>query len=609
MSAAFEVESAGRRLPVDLDSRLDPAAVETAEVSANRWIKRLRHARIDDQTFRDRFTHRGDSLWWFAELYLHKMRVVSRVHRAILALEHLASSDRAATWYVDGSDHVVGHLAHLVARRHGIACEGPHDRRPVSRGAGRASLKALFHTATAAADRLRPVVPPRPGAPVAVAAFVHSAFVRQHAGEEAYVGPVIAEIARRVPASSIRLVGLGPRTNFRVRGWRDRASEFLTPKAPLAAVPVANFAPWRALEPSRAYWRNRARVLAALEASHDLRDASVIGGYNVWRVVVEELRGIAELQFPWSARAMDEAGAALDTLRPSVAVTYAEAGGWGRALMLEARRRGIATVALQHGFIYRHWLNYLHEPDEMAPSPGHPADAGFPRPSRTLLFDEFTREHLESLGHFPSDALAVTGSVRLDAIAAAARAMDAPARDALRARLGAGPETPIALVAAKFAQLGPAFTALVEAARAMPDMRLVVKPHPAEGPDPYIAASAGAANVVVAPLEAGLGPLTSVASVLVTVNSTAAIEAMTLGVPALVVGLPNNLSPFVEAGAMAGADKDAGIAPALRALLYDREMRQRLGAAQTTFMRRYRIEADGGAAGRAADLILSHTRP
>jgi hypothetical protein len=609
MSAAFEVESAGRRLPVDLDSRLDPAAVETAEVSANRWIKQLRHARIDDATFRDRFTHRGDSLWWFAELYLHKMRVVSRVHRAILALEHLALSDHGARWFVDGSDHVVGHVAHLVARRHGIACEGPHDRRPVSRGAGAASLKALFHTATAAADRLRPVVPPRSGAPVAVAAFVHSAFVREHAGEEAYVGPVIAEIARRMPASSIRLVGLGPRTNFRVRGWRDRASEFLTPKAPLAAVPVANFAPWRALEPSRAYWRDRASVLAALEASHDLRDASVIGGYDVWPIVVEELRGIAELQFPWSARAMDEAAAALDTLQPSVAVTYAEAGGWGRALMLEARRRGIATIALQHGFIYRHWLNYLHEPDEVAPSPGNPADAGFPRPSRTLLFDEFTREHLESLGHFPSDALAVTGSVRLDAIVAAARAMDAPARDGLRAQLGAGPETPIALVAAKFAQLGRAFTALVEAARAMPDMRLVVKPHPAEGPDPYVAASAGAANVVVAPPGAGLGPLTRVASVLVTVNSTAAIEAMTLGVPALVVGLPNNLSPFVDAGAMAGADKDACIAPALRALLYDREMRQRLGAAQTAFMRRYRIEADGGAARRAADLILSQTRP
>ena len=50
---------------------------------------------------------------------------------------------------------------------------------------------------------------------------------------------------------------------------------------------------------------------------------------------------------------------------------------------------------------------------------------------------------------------------------------------------------------------------------------------------------------------------------LVTVNSTAAIEAMPLGVPALVVRLPNNLTPFVEAGVMAGAATDAAIEPAL----------------------------------------------
>ena len=62
---------------------------------------------------------------------------------------------------------------------------------------------------------------------------------------------------------------------------------------------------------------------------------------------------------------MDEAAAALDALQPRAAVTYAEAGGWGRALVLECRRRNIPTAGLQHGFIYRHWLNYLHEPDEM----------------------------------------------------------------------------------------------------------------------------------------------------------------------------------------------------------------------------------------------------
>ena len=37
-----------------------------------------------------------------------------------------------------------------------------------------------------------------------------------------------------------------------------------------------------------------------------------------------------------------------------------------------------------------------------------------------------------------------------------------------------------------------------------------------------------------------------------TVNSTVALDAAVLGVPSLVIGLPNNLSPFVEAGIMAG---------------------------------------------------------
>ena len=49
-------------------------------------------------------------------------------------------------------------------------------------------------------------------------------------------------------------------------------------------------------------------------------------------------------------------------------------------------------------------------------------------------------------------------------------------------------------------------------------------------------------------------------------NSTVAIDAMVLGVPALVVGLPNNLSPFVEAGAMAGRPPGAALARRSRGL-------------------------------------------
>src|SRR5213075_533874 len=115
-----------------------------------------------------------------------------------------------------------------------------------------------------------------------------------------------------------------------------------------------------------------------------------------------------------SVRAMDEAGAALDALAPHSILTYAEAGGWGRALMLEARRRGIRSVGVQHGFMYRHWLNYLHELDEMTPVGN---DRGFPAPDVTLVYDGYAARHLEQASRFPASRIAITGNARLEELA------------------------------------------------------------------------------------------------------------------------------------------------------------------------------------------------
>ena len=122
------VVAAGRSLgaaaPASADGRLGERAIEvwngaaaserststacstpttpSAPKRANQWIKDLRHARVDGASLRDRFTHRGDSLWWFAEIYLHRMRVVTRAHRAVAALERLARRGSLARWFVEG---------------------------------------------------------------------------------------------------------------------------------------------------------------------------------------------------------------------------------------------------------------------------------------------------------------------------------------------------------------------------------------------------------------------------------------------------------------------------------------------------------------------------
>jgi hypothetical protein len=606
--AILTVETGNGRRQVPLARYLRPADAERAEQDAHDWIKSLRHVPIDGVPLRDRFTFRGDSLWWFAELYLHKRRVVVSFLQALYAIERAIEIERPRAIGLASGDYVVGGAATALADQRAVAWVGPRPpRRPPWRVRMEPVQRGWFYALTALADRLRPghAVPDLPSSPK-VAAFVHTAFWRQATDDESYIGPILREIAQQAGApDALRLVGLGPRTNFRARSWQQRLSEFRDPRAEsLPVVPVEIFASAGALAPSVRVWRDRRSMARAFRHSADLRARAAFHGCDAWPLLAPEFDGIAYLQFPWSARAMDEAGAALDALKPGSVITYAEAGGWGRSLVLEARRRGISIVGIQHGFIYRHWLNYRHEADEMQPSAGNQADRGFPRPDLTLVFDQFAARHLLEAGRFPPESVAVSGNPKLDAFVAGTRDMGPAEREAVKASVGARPDQALVVVATKHSQMAGAFEALVQAAAPMPEVHVVVKCHPAETPAPYLAAAGSAPNVTVAPASADLARLIASAGVLVTVNSTAAIEAMVLDVPALILALPNNLSPFVDAGAMAGVGPGEEIGPVLRAILYDEEFRQRLRTARRTFMQRFQIRADGRAAGRAAETIL-----
>jgi hypothetical protein len=606
--ATLVIDTGDGERRVALSGYMDAGAADRAEGDANAWIKSLRLVEVDGVPLRDRFTLRGDSLWWFAELWLHRRRVPVAILRTLFALEALYDRERPLAIGVAAGDVVTAHLVREFARARRLAWRGAATS---ARVGWRRRMEPIwlgaFYAAAAFAERLRPDHrAPIPPPEIGVAAFVHSAFWRPATDDESYVGPVLRELAARLGESRLHLVGLGPRTNFRSRTWRQRLTEFSDPQAAALPIsPVETYATRRDLAPSLGVWRDRRAIRRALQSSGAVRAACVFRGCDAWPLLEPEFSGLSHLQFPWSARAMDEAGAALDALRPRVVITYAEAGGAGRALVLEARRRGIPSVALQHGFIYRHWLNYRHEADEMAPSARNPADRGFPRPDLTLVFDRFAAEHLQVAARFPERAIRVTGSPKLDAFVDVAGRMDEGARAAMRASVGAAPDQRLVVVATKYSQIEGAFAGLVDAVAAMPDVHLVVKCHPAETPGPYERAARGAPNVAIAPATADLARLVASAALLVTVNSTAAIEAMPIGVPALVLALPNNLSPLVEAGAVAGAATAAETGPALRAVLYDKEFQGRLARGRRAFMDRYQIAPDGLAASRAADAIAA----
>ena len=81
---------------------------------------------------------------------------------------------------------------------------------------------------------------------------------------------------------------------------------------------------------------------------------------------------------------------------------------------------------------------------------------------------------------------------------------------------------------------------------------------------------------------------------------------MALGIPALSVGVPNNLTPFVVAGGIAGVYQPGELQPALARLLWDEPARADLVARGLACAESGGVRADGGAAGRsAAELAAS----
>jgi hypothetical protein len=176
---------------------------------------------------------------------------------------------------------------------------------------------------------------------------------------------------------------------------------------------------------------------------------------------------------------------------------------------------------------------------------------------------------------------------------------------AARAAAGAPPSHDLVLFVAKYSQSKSVLSALADAVARMTGVHLAIKTHPAETPDAYSQLVHGRAHVSVLPANVPLAPLLVASKVVVTVNSTVALDAGVLGIPALVIGLPNNLSPFVAAGAMAGAATRSEIEPALGRILYDEEFRLQIEHSRAEYLQRFAIRSDGGAAARSADAVFA----
>jgi len=606
------------RAVADYVSREDQDRIDEAAIA---WTKDWGTRGVwDGRSIRDLLVWKGVSLWWFAELFLHHSTACPRYVRLIETFFRVLEAERPDEVEGRGLPEDEAVLLGRACTVLGILFHGPV--RPGARRLGlrtrRVSLRARLDVAKCAVTAGKAALAGTPPAPVAdarpLALFLsHAAFWRERrdpergetAEYEHYFDRILPEVGS---AGDLRafVVAVGPRAAFRRRGVADRLADWarLHPESG-PYVHVNRFTSPRVLAEVRRAAGLARRAWRTLRRSAGLGEAFSHRGVGFADLSGPDLAGTLLRQLPWAVRSYEEMTEALLATRPAVVCLYAESSGWGRAAIAACRAARVPTVAIQHGILYPKYYSYRHGPDE----------GECPRPDRTAIFGESARKILVELGHYPPDSLVLTGSPKFDDLLAATARWD---RAQIRRRLDVAEGERLVIVASRHrsirdthASIGADFPALVRAVDTLPGVKALIKPHPAEPEDAYAAdlRAAGATRVRVLPPGADLMELLHAADGLVTVESLAAVEALVLRRPVLVLSMPTHLRELVEAGAALGVRAGEDPTPALRDMLFDEVVRARLDQARGRYLRYVAQGVDGGATARIVRLLRETARP
>lgn len=273
----------------------------------------------------------------------------------------------------------------------------------------------------------------------------------------------------------------------------------------------------------------------------------------------------------------------LARLRPNLALFFNESTLRERTGVRVAQLCGIATVAIQHGL----YIGHVYRP--LA------TDA-------LIVWGRIPRDFWLALGSAPDRVISAGGfghesSTETDAWRSdAARPVGNPATVLV---LGQNPASDISQGTYR-----ASLDALLDGARRLPGVHFVVRPHPAEPRGPYERAieSQRFSNLTLRasePLHAAL----RAADVVVTVFSTAGLEAMMLETPVVVLNASAepSLAPFASVTDVVGDGEE--LARAIQRLVSDAAYRSASIVRGQQFVQDYVGPVDGGATSRAAAAI------
>lgn len=338
---------------------------------------------------------------------------------------------------------------------------------------------------------------------------------------------------------------------------------------------------------------------------------------KVWKNSIENNNKIAnllknhqletELQYCFNhvfervVKRIEMASNMIDKEKPDVILMINEYSPFGQALVAASKIKNVPSLAIQHGNL---GLGYIYSKENIPKL----ADMQTPYaviPDKTAVFGQYYADFLTKKSVYTPDNVVVTGQPRHDIFAIADKVYS---RENFCMKANLKPTMKIILVITENVPLpkGELFLkGVLKALKQLPDVQIVVKPHPGERGDWYNSVIANE-NVAVRMLPKDAETFEALYScdLLIAGYSATITEAIILGKP-VVSFLPTeneSFAPYFKDVTLR-VHKAEELLSAINTALFDEKERSRLTKAGQRFVVEHEYRLDGEATERIVNLI------
>jgi len=534
----------------------------------------------NDQTIKEIISFNGISLWWFYEISLRMNLFQYLKYKGMLV--NLFNGTNISLAVCDISDPILLSAIRELCREKRIEIQYN-----VQKTVWYSTIKNYQENINAGLTFLMDLIISKlydqnRSAPVLIASYTNY-WTRYNITSEIKKDGIFDDIQKKLDERNIRYIGL-EYNNESIRNYINaRLEKRRYSKGKW--VPLNAFATLRSILMSLKICKNLNNGLSQVSVSEN-RDKFIldmlIGHIKTSFFLVSEILSLKN---------------AISRLNPKIILTSCEYCKMGRAAMAIGNEDGLQTIALQHGIITpTHWGYIFGKSEKISRSD---AINCRPLPRYTLLYGPDYVEILTKNSIYPEESLIITGQPRYDYLYDIVRSMD---KDKFLEEKKL--KHPLIVWISQFgypqSENNKNIDCFMHLIESIP-VNLFIKPHPSETDLSIYQPLLRHDNVVLSK-DINLYKLLNVCDLIITKNSTTAMEAAALNKPIIVLNLSEepDAVDYVKDGIALGVYNKEELIPTVKRLLQDDSI---LCKRRDEYVSRYLYKMDGRSSQRVADFL------